>query len=62
MQNVSEMNADALLNIKEIHMSQMVVDQNVPIMLNAHEIELACVINALILALERVEIWPYAKL
>lgn len=56
------MNADALLNIKEIHMNRMDVDQNVQIMWNAPEIERAYVTNVSILVLEHVELWPYAKL
>lgn len=50
------MNADALLTIKETHMSRMDADLNVQIMPNVPEIELAYVINVSIHALEPVDI------
>lgn len=60
MLNALTMNADALLNIKEIHTKD--VDQNVYRMPNVAEIELAYEINALIHALEHVAIWHNVKL
>lgn len=54
-----KVNADVLLNIKEIHIKAAV--QNVLLMMNAIEIGPVCVANVLIHVLEHVVIMHYVK-